>query len=104
MGVSVLDKEERQKKKTRRIAMAGAWSAGIGVGVLIARLISPVFMEPDEATNAIFSQASMALILYGIAQLASVLFLSRHAGKIDMILTYIVMPAVIIKIIIDYTS
>lgn len=104
MDVKALAREEKSQKKLRRIAKAGAWSVGIGIGLLIARLIAPLFIAPAESTDQLFLSVSMALVGYGLFQLGAVLFIGKHATKIDSVLTYLIMPAVLIKIFMDYSS
>lgn len=95
------DKEERYNKKLRRVGMNSAWAVGIGVGAFMVRLIAPLIMEPSEDNNALLMGLGTALVVYGIAQLACMVFLRKKAVMISSVLTYIVMPAVLIKLWMD---
>lgn len=90
------DREARQRKKQRRIIRTSVWSIGLGTGLLVARYIAPFVMGESAAANAGFSGFGLALLGYGAAQLAAVVFLKKQAGAVCALLTYILMPAVLL--------
>ena len=95
------DRETKLAKKRGRIIRTSVWSVGLGIGLLVARYIAPLIMGESEIANTGFSGFGMALFGYGLAQLAVVVFMRRRATVICPVITYIIMPAVIIKLFMD---
>ncbi|MBI4030172.1 MAG: hypothetical protein HY370_00695 [Proteobacteria bacterium] len=95
------DSEEKLQKKQRRIIRASVWCIGIGLGLLAARIIAPLFAgESDDAGNALVA-FGFSLTGYGAAQLIAIAFLRRHAPLACSIITYIILPAVLLKLFAD---
>lgn len=90
------DRESRQRKKQQRIIRTSVWSIGLGIGLLIARYVAPLIMGESAAADTVFSGFGWALLAYGTAQLAAVAFLKKQAAVICALLTYIVMPAILL--------
>lgn len=95
------DKEARLAKKRGRIVRTSVWSVGLGIGLLVARYIAPLIMGESDIANAGFSGFGFALLGYGAMQLAVLAFMRRHAGIVCSVITYIIMPAVMLKLIMD---
>lgn len=95
------DHEEKLRKKRGGAIRTSIWSAGLGIGLLIIRYIAPLMMGESAAANAGFSAFGYVLAGYGLAQLAILALLPRVALKLCFAITYLVMPAILLKIIMD---
>lgn len=93
------DPEEKLQKKQRRIIRTSVWSIGLGLGLLAARMIAPLFAGESEAASSGFSAFGFALTGYGAAQLIAIVFMRRHAPLVCSVITYIIMPAVLLKLL-----
>ena len=93
------DPEERLYRKLRRIFRTSAWSAGLGAGLLLVPLL---FSEQAANTNAAFTGAGLTFLVYGLLQLAGLIFAPKHAVKLSLLLTYALMPAALIKLAMLY--
>src|ERR1035437_3327229 len=101
MSLLAADPAERLKRKLRRITRNSAWSASLGAGLLLVHLF---FSEQSHKTNAVFTGLGIAFLSCGLLQLACLMFARMHAVKVNFLLTYAVMPAVLIKLAADYMS
>src|SRR3982750_3830899 len=95
-----LEAEERLDKKLRRILRNSGWSAGLGAGLLLVHL----FFPGDQAgsTNRAFAEFGAVFFAYGVSQLIAVIFLRKLATKINLLLTYLLLPAALIKLALEF--
>ena len=98
------DKEAKLAKKRGRVIRTAAWSIGLGIGLLVARYVGPLIMGESDVANAGFSGFGFALVGYGLAQLAVLFLLRRQGLLICSVITYFVMPAIFLKLIMDISG
>lgn len=99
------DIDERTERKRRRMARNAAWALGLGVGLLVARVIAPLIMgEGADQANRAFMSFGLTLIVYGAVQIFCLVFLKKKALLAGGVLTYLVMPAVLIKLVMDLSG
>lgn len=96
-------KEERFQKKIKRVGRLSGWCVGLGIGLLLARFIAPLIASGDSAASAkeALSNFGVALIMYGALMLTCFMFVQRHLLKINLIMTYLIMPILLFKMFMD---
>ncbi len=86
------DPEEKLNKKLRKIGRTAAYAIGgaIGLGV-----IGAIFPKEDslEKITDIMGDITLMLIVYGLILLASIIFKKKLAPIINIIMTWIIVPA-----------
>lgn len=86
------DAEDRKKKKIRKAGKNAAMTAGAGVALWIFTYLYPQ-NEGSEKVIPLLRDLAPALILYGIAILAALLFKRERALAVYTLLTWLVLPA-----------
>lgn len=100
-------KEEKEEKRFKRIMRNAIIYAGVGIGLLLVRPFFGGAVEgetPDMATASLFTSAGVALIGCGGLVVVAGLFLRKHLFKVNLLLTYGVMPIIIIKALLAWQS
>ena len=93
------DREEKLRKKRGRVIRSSVWSIGLGIGLLIARYVAPLIVGESSAANMGFFGFGLALVGYGIAQLAAIVLLRHKALIVCSVITYLIMPGVVLWLI-----
>lgn len=84
--------EERHRKKIRKAGKGAATALGGGVALWVFSMIYPKHDEA-EPIAALLGDLSVALMLYGIAILACILFKEKVALKFNALLTWLALPS-----------
>ncbi|GEM_PF-994455 len=93
--------ELKKEKQQKRLLLKSAGAAGLGLGLLLLKfLIVPFLGENAEAEKALVA-FGWCLIAYGGAIVLSFIFLKKHIFKINLLLTWIVLPLIVIKFATD---
>ncbi|MCB9990414.1 MAG: hypothetical protein H6867_03410 [Rhodospirillales bacterium] len=96
------DKAERRKeKKIRRILKKSAWATGLGVGLLILKVFIVPYIGDNEQAEKALSVFSWCLVFYGITMILSFLFLRAHIFKINIALSWVILPLLFVKLLMD---
>ncbi len=91
--------ERKREKKIRRLLKKSAWAAGMGIGLIILRfIVAPYLGENEAAQDALFI-FGWCLIGYGAATVLSFMFLRAHIFKINIALSWVIMPLIFIKLL-----
>lgn len=93
--------DPRKEKKIRRLLLKSAWSFGIGVGLILLRFAVAPFLGVQENAEKAVLLFAWCVIAYGGALVLSFVFLKKHMLTIDLILTWLVMPALFVKLLTD---
>lgn len=94
---------EKQEKKIKKITGRAFIVAGLGIGLFFLKfLIIPVLGLKDdpEIVNAI-SACSFYMIFYGVVLALVFLFKREFVVKANLVMTYIVVPLMIVKLAAD---
>lgn len=89
------DAEQRLNKKVRKAARNGAFSVGGGVGLWFMGMLYP----HEEGANhiaSLFTNLAMVMILYGIVMLATVMFRRKLVPSMNLVMTWFVLPTLIL--------
>lgn len=93
--------ELKQEKKQKRLFIKSAWAAGLGFGLLLLKFaIVPFLGENEQAEKALVIFA-WCLIGYSAAIVLSYLFMRKHVFKVNLLLTWVVMPLIFVKLLTD---
>lgn len=98
------DPEAREQKKFNRVMRNAVLSLGIGIGLM---LVKPFFIGTEDgvsthSTATIFNMLGFSLIGYGAAIVATGLFLRKMLFKVNFVGFYLILPALIIKALMDW--
>ena len=96
------DKRELQKeKKTKRIMKKSAYGIGFGIGLYVLKfLIAPFIGDHDLAREALGAFA-LCLLTYGITTIAVFIFKKDWLAKADFLLSWIIIPMILLKLVLD---
>jgi len=95
--------ELKQEKKTKRLLLKSAAAAGLGLGLLLLKfLIVPFLGDDPEAENAL-AAFGWCLIGYGAVIVLSFIFLKKHVFKVNLLLSYVVLPLLFLKLLMAAT-
>lgn len=100
------DPEVKAQKKFNRVMRNAIFCAGIGIGLL---LVKPFFIGTEEAgtsesTAALLGMIGLSLIGYGALIVVTGLFARKLLFKVNLVAMYIVLPALILKAVLDWQS
>lgn len=89
------DPEQRLNKKVRRVARNGAFSIGGGVGLFFMGMLYP---HEDGANHIarLFNNLALVMILYGVVMLATVMFKRRLVPPMNLVMTWLVLPTLVL--------
>jgi|GEM_PF-2942817 hypothetical protein len=98
------DPEARERKKFNKVMRNAVLSAGIGIGLM---LVKPFFIGTEEGVSSesmakLFNMLGWGLIGYGVTIVLSGLFLRKMLFKINLVAFYFVLPAIILKALMDW--
>ena len=98
------DPEARERKKFNRVMRNAVLSLGIGIGLM---LVKPFFIGTEDgattnSTATVFNLLGFSLIGYGAVVVATGLFLRKMLFKVNFVGFYLVLPALIIKALMDW--
>lgn len=100
---AALRRAEKKERKIKKITGRAFIVAGLGIGLFFLKfLIIPVLGLKDdpEIVNAI-STCSLYMIFYGVVLALVFLFKRDFVVKANLVMTYIVVPLMIVKIAAD---
>ncbi|MCC7304706.1 MAG: hypothetical protein IT558_00435 [Alphaproteobacteria bacterium] len=91
------DPEQRQEKKLFRIGRRAAYAVGAGVGAWFLKYLYP---RPEEADHiaAMLGPLGWVLIIYAVIIMAFIILKKELAPMIDMIMMWLVVPALLFYI------
>lgn len=84
-------------RKIKRMARNSFWCVGLGIGILIVRLLFPMIIGGSEKANEAFQQAGLVLVFYGGVQLLALAFVRKHALKVGLLMSWVIVPAIVAK-------
>ena len=93
--------EKRQEKKIKRLLKKSAWAIGIGFGLFLLKIVIVPFLGSNEDVEKALLIFSLCLIAYGGILVLSFMFLRTMLSKIDLALSWVIMPAFLVKILMD---
>jgi len=96
--------ERKQEKKQARIMRKSAYGLGFGVGLFLLKvLVAPLLGEHELAQAAL---GAFALCLFGYGAVILLVFLVKKAWlrPADLLLVWVVIPAILLKLILDLSG
>ena len=98
------DPEARAQKKFNKAMRNAIICLGIGIGMM---LIKPFFIGTEdgvtsESTARLFNMIGFSLIGYGAFIVACGFLLRKQMPKINLVAFYLVLPAIILKALMDW--
>lgn len=99
--IAELEKEEKFARKSMKVGIRAAFSAGIGLAVF---LLQKIFsgMAPDDGMNAIIDGVCLMLVAYAGVVVATFIFRRRWILRVNMAMTWLVMPAIVIHLLMTH--
>lgn len=94
--------ELKQEKKQKKLFIKSAWAAGLGLGLLLLKFAIVPFLGENEQAESALGIFAWCLIGYGVALVLSFVFLRKFIGKINFVLSWLVMPTILIKLLMDF--
>ena len=90
----------RTRRKLFMMARRAAWMVGIGLGLLLVHLVIPA--EDQKAdTTAFFTRLGTTLVSCGGLQLVGIVILRGNALKLGLVINGLVLPAIVVKLVMD---
>lgn len=96
-----LKAEIKQEKKTKRLLKKSAWAIGGGIGLIVIKLLITPFIGDSPEIEANMVKAGLCLAGYGLAVILSFVFLRKFLFKIDLLLTWIILPLIALKLLMN---
>ena len=94
-----LKAELKIEKKTKKLMKKSAWAAGLGIGLLLLKfLVTPFIGDNEQAQKALFI-FGWCLVAYGAITVLSFMFLKKFMFKINMLMTWVIMPMIFVKLL-----
>lgn len=95
--------KDEKKKKIGKIARNGAYALGGGLGLWFMNALYP-YEESAARTAQIFAHLAIILIIYGLLILATVLFRRNWAGRVNLLLNGLALPAALLFVFSKFWS
>lgn len=93
--------EKNQEKKIKRLLQKSAWAIGAGVGLFLLKVVVVPFLGDNEAAERALVIFSSCLVAYGGILILAFVFWRKMLFKINLALSWVIMPAVFIKLLMD---
>jgi len=93
--------ELKKEKKIKRLLVKSAWAMGLGVGLLLLKFVIAPMIGSNEQTEKALGIFSWCLIAYGGAIILTFMFLRNFLFKVNILLSWTVMPLIFLKLLMD---
>lgn len=93
--------ELKKEKKVKRLLKKSAWSVGLGVGLLLLKFIIVPMLGIGETEAGAVTAFAWLLVFYGAAIILSFVFLRKFIFKINIVMSWVVLPVLAAKILMD---
>lgn len=98
------DPEARAQKKFNKAMRNAVLSLGIGIGMM---LVKPFFIGTEEGVSSesmarLFNMLGFSLIGYGALIILTGIFLRKMLFKVNFVAFYLLLPALILKALMDW--
>ncbi len=102
----MFDPEKAEIKKEKRIARI-MWrslgAAGIGLGMLLMKLLVAPFIGDNPALEKAITSGSLTLIGFGALMTALFLFKKQWLPKAYLAMVWVILPVIFLKLLMDAT-
>lgn len=95
----VIEREEKQNKKYRRITKNAVYCMGGGIGLLLIKAFMPDMGV--EGARHFMNGLGLTVLAYGLIVLIAMGFFRSQVFKINFFMLFFIIPAVIIKLLVD---
>ncbi len=93
--------ELKKEKKIKRLLKKSAWSVGLGVGLLLLKLIVVPLIGIGKTEQGALLAFAWLFIFYGASIILSYVFLRKFLFKINILMSWIVLPLLATKVLMD---
>lgn len=94
----VIEREQKQEKKHRRIIKNGVYCMGGGIGLMMVKMLFPDL--GGETAQSFMNTLGLTVIGYGLIMLIAMGFFRSQVVKINFFMLFFIVPAVIIKLVV----
>ena len=95
----VIEKEQKLEKKLRRLTKNAVYCMGGGIGLLLIKTFMPDMGV--EGARTFMNGLGLTVLAYGLIVLIAMGFFRSQVFKINFFLLFFIIPAVIIKLLVD---
>lgn len=95
----VIEKEQKLEKKYRRLTKNAVYCLGGGIGLLLIKTFMPDMGV--EGARHFMNGLGLTILAYGALMLVAMGFFRAQVFKINFFMMFFVVPAVIIKLLVD---
>lgn len=78
-----------------------AYGLGIGIGLFVLQFLIAPFLGDHEVANKTLGAFVTSLLVYGGVNVLTFIVRRDWLGRVDMALVWIIIPAILLKLIMD---
>ncbi len=93
--------ELKKEKKINKLLKKSAWAIGAGIGMVLLKFLVAPFLGDNENAEKALGILGWCLVAYGATIVLSFVFLRKFLFKVNLLLTWVVMPVIFLKLFMD---